>query len=263
MRAYVCVYVLVCACIYMCVCVCVSVYVLCNICSILLSTQTYYHGEPIKVNVSIRNGSSKTIKKIRITGTNSATHHPWCCIEPHPPIVRQLAYLCLFAQTEYKCDVATLESEWVTLHTAGKWNFVVHCLNEKIYFYTKTFLKKSETCKLEVDFFAEFFVVSCHYPLLCNVHVDDFWPVYVQFAVLYTERGFPFTKGEACSVLMRSPHCYLRTEWVIKSVCYLECFTVPAAALCDLEQAWAGFGWTNQTWGHLSGFLLNVSTFYN
>ncbi|XP_065888743.1 beta-arrestin-2-like isoform X2 [Dysidea avara] len=66
-----------------------------------LDKGTYYHGEPIRVNVSIRNGSSKTIKKIRIT-------------------VRQLAYLCLFAQSEYKCDVASLESEeGFPLHQGG------------------------------------------------------------------------------------------------------------------------------------------------
>ena len=35
--------------------------------------QTYYHGEPIKVNVSIKNGSSKTIKKVRITGKDINT----------------------------------------------------------------------------------------------------------------------------------------------------------------------------------------------
>ena len=30
--------------------------------------KTYYHGEPISVNVSIANASSKTVKKIKITG---------------------------------------------------------------------------------------------------------------------------------------------------------------------------------------------------
>ena len=30
--------------------------------------QTYYHGEPIKVNVAISNRSNKTIKKIKIQG---------------------------------------------------------------------------------------------------------------------------------------------------------------------------------------------------
>ena len=30
--------------------------------------QTYSHGEPVKVNISINNRSSKTVKKIRIQG---------------------------------------------------------------------------------------------------------------------------------------------------------------------------------------------------
>ena len=112
-----------------------------------------------------------------------------------PPIVRQLAYLCLFAQTEYKCDVATLESEWVTLYTAGEWNFVVYCLNEKVYFYTKTFLKKSETCKLEVEFFAGFFVVSCHCPLLCSVHVYYFLASLCTVCCIVYREGFPLHQG--------------------------------------------------------------------
>ncbi|EDV21221.1 Beta-arrestin-1 [Trichoplax sp. H2] len=52
----------------------------------------YYHGEPIKVNVSIANRSSKTVKKIRLS-------------------VRQFADICLFSTAQYKCPVAVVESE--------------------------------------------------------------------------------------------------------------------------------------------------------
>ena len=36
-----------------------------NLCPLM---KTYYHGEPISVNVSVANASSKTVKKIKITG---------------------------------------------------------------------------------------------------------------------------------------------------------------------------------------------------
>ncbi|CAI8017230.1 Arrestin red cell isoform 2, partial [Geodia barretti] len=57
-----------------------------------LDKGTYSHGEPIKVNISIANRSSKTVKKIRVQ-------------------VRQFASICLFAQSEYKCVVAQVDSE--------------------------------------------------------------------------------------------------------------------------------------------------------
>jgi beta-arrestin len=57
-----------------------------------LDKGTYYHGEPINVNVAVANASSKTLKKIKIT-------------------VRQFSDICLFAQTKYKTVVAELESE--------------------------------------------------------------------------------------------------------------------------------------------------------
>ncbi|CAI8017232.1 Beta-arrestin-2, partial [Geodia barretti] len=56
-----------------------------------LDKGTYSHGEPIKVNISIANRSSKTVKKIRVQ-------------------VRQFASICLFAQSEYKCVVAQVDS---------------------------------------------------------------------------------------------------------------------------------------------------------
>ncbi|CAI8051174.1 Beta-arrestin-2 [Geodia barretti] len=57
-----------------------------------LDKGTYSHGEPIKVNISIANRSSKTVKKIRVQ-------------------VRQFASICLFAQSEYKCVVAQVDSD--------------------------------------------------------------------------------------------------------------------------------------------------------
>lgn len=57
-----------------------------------LDKGTYYHNEPIKVNVAIANRSSRTVKKIRIQ-------------------VRQFASICLFANSEYKCVVAQLDSD--------------------------------------------------------------------------------------------------------------------------------------------------------
>ncbi|XP_002158192.2 beta-arrestin-1 isoform X1 [Hydra vulgaris] len=52
----------------------------------------YYHGESIAVNVHISNRSNKTVKKIKIT-------------------VRQYADICLFSTAQYKCPVASIESE--------------------------------------------------------------------------------------------------------------------------------------------------------
>ncbi|XP_064394202.1 arrestin red cell-like [Halichondria panicea] len=66
-----------------------------------LDKGTYHHGETIKVNVAIANRSSKTIKKVKVQ-------------------VRQFAAICMFAQTEYKCAVAHIESdEGFPVHTGG------------------------------------------------------------------------------------------------------------------------------------------------
>ncbi|KAJ7392706.1 Beta-arrestin-1 [Desmophyllum pertusum] len=57
-----------------------------------LDKEMYYHGEEIGVNVRINNSSSKTCKKIKVT-------------------IRQFADICLFSTAQYKCPVASLESE--------------------------------------------------------------------------------------------------------------------------------------------------------
>ncbi|CAF0842999.1 unnamed protein product [Adineta steineri] len=56
-----------------------------------LDKEMYYHGESINVNVVVTNNSNKTLRKIRIA-------------------VVQNAEICLYSSTQYKCDVAVLES---------------------------------------------------------------------------------------------------------------------------------------------------------
>ncbi|TNN01390.1 hypothetical protein fugu_010772, partial [Takifugu bimaculatus] len=57
-----------------------------------LDKETYYHGEPISVNVHVTNNTNKTVKKMKIS-------------------VRQFADICLFTTAQYKCPVATEESD--------------------------------------------------------------------------------------------------------------------------------------------------------
>ena len=56
-----------------------------------LDKEMYYHGESINVNVQATNNSNKTVKKIRIS-------------------VIQTAEIMLYSTTQYKCEVAELES---------------------------------------------------------------------------------------------------------------------------------------------------------
>ncbi|RNA03506.1 beta-arrestin-1 isoform X2 [Brachionus plicatilis] len=56
-----------------------------------LDKEMYYHGESITVNVQATNNSNKTVKKIRIT-------------------VIQTAEIMLYSTTQYKCEVAEMES---------------------------------------------------------------------------------------------------------------------------------------------------------
>ncbi|XP_077955025.1 beta-arrestin-1 isoform X2 [Gasterosteus aculeatus] len=55
-------------------------------------SQIYYHGEPISANVHVTNNTNKTVKKMKIS-------------------VRQYADICLFNTAQYKCPVATEESD--------------------------------------------------------------------------------------------------------------------------------------------------------
>uniref|UniRef100_A0A8C2X9Q9 Beta-arrestin-1 n=1 Tax=Cyclopterus lumpus TaxID=8103 RepID=A0A8C2X9Q9_CYCLU len=57
-----------------------------------LDREIYYHGEPISVNVHVTNNTNKTVKKMKIS-------------------VRQYADICLFNTAQYKCPVATEESD--------------------------------------------------------------------------------------------------------------------------------------------------------
>lgn len=80
-----------------------------------VSSQIYYHGEPISVNVHITNNTNKTVKKMKISGTASCV-----CVLVFPTTaltlvcvsaVRQYADICLFNTAQYKCPVAVEESE--------------------------------------------------------------------------------------------------------------------------------------------------------
>ncbi|MBN3297263.1 ARRB1 protein, partial [Amia calva] len=64
-----------------------------------LDKEIYYHGEPINVNVHVTNNTNKTVKKIKIS-------------------VRQYADICLFNTAQYKCPVATEESDDVVAPSA-------------------------------------------------------------------------------------------------------------------------------------------------
>lgn len=61
-----------------------------------LDKQLYYHGEKISVNISIRNHSNKTVKKVKAS-------------------VQQNTEICLFSGGQYRCAVASMETQWVQL----------------------------------------------------------------------------------------------------------------------------------------------------
>ncbi|XP_023656420.1 beta-arrestin-1-like [Paramormyrops kingsleyae] len=64
-----------------------------------LDKEIYYHGEPINVNVHVTNNTNKTVKKMKIS-------------------VRQYADICLFNTAQYKCPVATEESDDIVAPSA-------------------------------------------------------------------------------------------------------------------------------------------------
>uniref|UniRef100_A0AAR2JLG1 Beta-arrestin-1 n=1 Tax=Pygocentrus nattereri TaxID=42514 RepID=A0AAR2JLG1_PYGNA len=64
-----------------------------------LDKEIYYHGEPISVNVHVTNNTNKTVKKMKIS-------------------VRQYADICLFNTAQYKCPVATEESDDIVAPSA-------------------------------------------------------------------------------------------------------------------------------------------------
>uniref|UniRef100_A0A3B4BBY2 Beta-arrestin-1 n=1 Tax=Periophthalmus magnuspinnatus TaxID=409849 RepID=A0A3B4BBY2_9GOBI len=57
-----------------------------------LDKQVYYHGEPISVNVHVTNNTNKTVRRIKVS-------------------VRQFADICLFNTAQYKCPVASEETD--------------------------------------------------------------------------------------------------------------------------------------------------------
>ena len=56
-----------------------------------LDKEKYCHGEPISINVTVDNNSSRSVKKVRVS-------------------IWQYADICLFSTAQYKCVVAELES---------------------------------------------------------------------------------------------------------------------------------------------------------
>uniref|UniRef100_A0A8P4KRW4 Arrestin C-terminal-like domain-containing protein n=1 Tax=Dicentrarchus labrax TaxID=13489 RepID=A0A8P4KRW4_DICLA len=71
-----------------------------------LDKELYYHGEPISVNVHVTNNSTKTVKRVKISGAFVTLHLP-----PLKLCVRQYADICLFSTAQYKCPVAQLEAD--------------------------------------------------------------------------------------------------------------------------------------------------------
>lgn len=57
-----------------------------------LNFQLYHHGERVAVNISIRNNSNKTVKKIKV-------------------MCQQCIDVCIFANGQYKATVASLETQ--------------------------------------------------------------------------------------------------------------------------------------------------------
>uniref|UniRef100_A0A3Q1B1Y6 Arrestin C-terminal-like domain-containing protein n=1 Tax=Amphiprion ocellaris TaxID=80972 RepID=A0A3Q1B1Y6_AMPOC len=96
-----------------------------------LDKELYYHGEPISVNVHVTNNSTKTVKRVKISGWSTSRSRPFCLncrifwvIFAHFqwrtyvlasldwfPVMRQYADICLFSTAQYKCPVAQQEAD--------------------------------------------------------------------------------------------------------------------------------------------------------
>lgn len=72
----------------------------------------YYHGESINVNVQATNNSNKTVKKIKISSKLQIILSSWKDKYANLLIflVIQSAEIMLYSTTQYKCEVAELES---------------------------------------------------------------------------------------------------------------------------------------------------------
>uniref|UniRef100_A0A8K9UAN2 Arrestin C-terminal-like domain-containing protein n=1 Tax=Oncorhynchus mykiss TaxID=8022 RepID=A0A8K9UAN2_ONCMY len=93
-----------------------------------LDKELYYHGEPISVNVHVTNNSTKTVKRVKISGKRQTCNqlapsqsppprpnpsfmhklHHWVRLKGE---VRQYADICLFSTAQYKCPVAQEEAD--------------------------------------------------------------------------------------------------------------------------------------------------------
>uniref|UniRef100_A0A7N6FBP3 Arrestin C-terminal-like domain-containing protein n=1 Tax=Anabas testudineus TaxID=64144 RepID=A0A7N6FBP3_ANATE len=67
-----------------------------------LDKELYYHGEPISVNVHVTNNSTKTVKRVKISGTSALSSLS---------VTAFYADICLFSTAQYKCPVAQLEAD--------------------------------------------------------------------------------------------------------------------------------------------------------
>ncbi|TWW74573.1 Arrestin red cell isoform 1 [Takifugu flavidus] len=84
-----------------------------------LDKELYYHGEPISVNVHVTNNSTKTVKRVKISGLSLSYNLCPSCqnlfdyqVEAVFLVpVRQYADICLFSTAQYKCPVAQLEAD--------------------------------------------------------------------------------------------------------------------------------------------------------
>lgn len=89
--------------------------------------QTFYHGEPVPVNVEITNSSSRNIKDINISGEQSSfdvCHHAPVLSLPVQHVclcsVEQVTNVVLYSNDKYVKSVAKEETEWAKLFLNSK-----------------------------------------------------------------------------------------------------------------------------------------------
>lgn len=83
-----------------------------------MSTQTFYHGEPVPVNVEITNSSSRNIKDINVSGEQNnldVCHHAPVLSRPVKNVclcsVEQVTNIVLYSNDKYVKSVAKEETE--------------------------------------------------------------------------------------------------------------------------------------------------------
>lgn len=95
-----------------------------------LTLQVYYHGEPIKVHVSVTNSSSKNIKNIIVSGKHDQPCEACCCVPDEAltpprvsvsPSVDQVSNVVLYSNDSYVKCVAIEETGCVSTHDLQFW----------------------------------------------------------------------------------------------------------------------------------------------